>query len=192
MFAEVKQNDRKIGLSILSCWTLMFLKWNGKYYWNCFGIESSFLPQEVSYMTTPINGHNMVIWTGYVPCVIVLGLPVQNTIGWWLWQQKFVFSPLLDPMLTGWMSAESSLWELLFSVCSNRLSWVTLQGEKARGDGRRGRKSDLLVSLLFYFFYFFIFFFYQSSNHPDFMITEILQISTVGEHHYNKYWQKDG
>ena len=80
-------------------------------------------------------------------------------------------------MLTGWMSAESSLWELLFSVWSHGLSWVTLQVEKARGMEEGGER---VISWC-------LFFFFLSSNHPDFMITEILQISAVGEHHYNKY-----
>ena len=35
----------------------MFLKWEGKYYWNCFGIESSSLPQESACVTAPINGY---------------------------------------------------------------------------------------------------------------------------------------
>ena len=46
----------------MTCWTLMFLKWDGKYYWKGFGIESSSLTQEGACVTTPINRHSMVIW----------------------------------------------------------------------------------------------------------------------------------
>ena len=59
-------------------------------------------------------------------------------------------------MLTGWMSAESSLWELLFSVGSHGLSLVTLLGEKARrmeGGGERAISLCLSLSLSFFFFF---------------------------------------
>ena len=72
-------------------------------------------------------------------------------------------------------------WELplccLFTVCSQGLSWVTCRGKKWGGWREGEKERSLGVSS----------FFYLSSNHPDFMITEILQISTVGEHRYNKY-----
>ena len=56
-------------------------------------------------------------------------------------------------MLTGWMSAESSLWGAPFQCVLTRSFLGDSAGGKSEGDGGRGRKSDLLVSLFFFFFF---------------------------------------
>ena len=53
-------------------------------------------------------------------------------------------------MLTGWMSAENSLW-VPFSVCAQWSFLGDFAGQKSEGDGGRGRKADLLVSRFFFF-----------------------------------------
>ena len=62
------------------------------------------------------------------------------------------------------------------------LTWSFLGDFAGRkSEGMEGGGERVISWCLFFFF------FPLSSNHPAFMITEILQISTVGKHHYNKY-----
>ena len=83
-------------------------------------------------------------------------------------------------MVTGRVSAEGSLW-VAFSGCAHVVfpGWLCRGGKQGGWRGaERERERSLGVSSSLFFL---------SSSHPDFMITEILQVSTVGEYHYNKY-----